>query len=134
MGQWCITMALCTWGRTRGQSGISVPGHRSFRPPGVKIDIPMMVMMLNLLIKIWTPFIYQDGDKNYDYVKEASNSYSMKPALVLLIGIHPNCVGQYYANYSQVESCSSMQRLRRLCEVEVCPRHMQCLVDEPSWK
>ena len=61
---------------------------------------PSLVMRLNLMIKIWTPFICQDGDKNCDYVKEASNSYSMKPALVLLIGIHPNGVGQYYANYS----------------------------------
>ena len=69
-------------------------------PPGVKIDISIFGMRLNLMIKIWTPFICQDGDKNCDYVKVASNSYSMKPALVLLIGIHPNGVGQCYANYS----------------------------------
>ena len=119
MEQWYITRALCTWVRACGQGGVSASGHRSFRPPGVEINIPKMVMRLNLMIKIWTSFVCQDGDKNCDYVKEASNSYSMKPALVLLIGIHPNGVGQYYANYSQVEACSSMQRLRRLCGVEV---------------
>ena len=100
MEQWYITRALCIWGRARVQGGVSASGHRSFRPPGVKIDISIFEMRLNLMIKIWTPFVCQDRDKNCDYVKEASNSYSMKPTLVLLIGIHPNGVGQYYANYS----------------------------------
>ena len=74
---------------------VSASGHRSLRPLGVKIEISILVMRLNLMIKIWTPFVCQDGDKNCDHVKVASNSYSMKPALVLLIGIHPNGVGQH---------------------------------------
>ena len=87
---------IYTWSRVSGRGGISAFGHRSLRSSfWVKINTSLNEMKLILKINLMTLFICQDGDKNHDWVKDASNSHSTKPTPVLLIGIHPTGVGQY---------------------------------------